>query len=262
MTVFNYSCTKIEYLEIDNESQSVVDYAIADQEFMSMVPLVLKYLPHTYGLKLDSALHKLCNGMTYFGADTTASDTIHKFTLDLAKATCLDSDGKTYTGKAHLTFTNTIHEEGSTAVIKLEQYKRSNHTSTCDSILVTYVGASSNHFTYNVKVIGGQCTSEAFTIKYVCDKTMSFYASAANMLGTPFSSNYGKSQGMSRTGLKFNAEVKVDIVKLNNCTYFSQGKVEHTPEGFKTKLIDFGDGTCDDLANFTIKENTVAFKLK
>jgi hypothetical protein len=38
--------------------------------------------------------------------------------------------------------------------------------------------------------------------------------------------------------------------------------MELTPAGFKKRSVDFGNGSCDDLATFTVNENTVTFKLK
>jgi hypothetical protein len=38
--------------------------------------------------------------------------------------------------------------------------------------------------------------------------------------------------------------------------------MELTPDGFKTRTVDYGNGVCDDNATFTVNGSTVAFKLK
>ena len=73
---------------------------------------------------------------------------------------------------------------------------------------------------------------------------------------------YGEAKGSNRRGLPFSVTINYDIVKHNNCSFFQKGKIEISPEGYKKRLVDFGDGTCDDEGSFTVNENTVAFKLK
>jgi hypothetical protein len=56
------------------------------------------------------------------------------------------------------------------------------------------------------------------------------------------------------------------LTKRANCQFISSGILNLTPEGFKTRTVDYTSGTgkdaCDDDATFSVNGNTVAFKLK
>jgi len=38
--------------------------------------------------------------------------------------------------------------------------------------------------------------------------------------------------------------------------------LELTPDGFKTRTVDFGDGTLDDKATFTVDGQTISFTMQ
>jgi hypothetical protein len=42
----------------------------------------------------------------------------------------------------------------------------------------------------------------------------------------------------------------------------TSGTVDVTPDGFKTRTVDFGNGACDDDATYTVNGQTISFKLK
>ncbi len=78
---------------------------------------------------------------------------------------------------------------------------------------------------------------------------------------------HGAGSGINRTGLVFVRETAGKgyedyVVKHKKCAHIEKGLVKISPIGFKPRLLDFGNGNCDEDATFTINENTVAFKLK
>ena len=51
------------------------------------------------------------------------------------------------------------------------------------------------------------------------------------------------------------------IVKLDNCKFIVAGTIEFHKDGEVIAVVDFGDGTCDNLATKTVNGETTEFKL-
>lgn len=229
-------CSKKETMEVDNETQSVVDYAIADQEFMALVSSASK-----------AALSYTVTGIQNYTYVPTSNGM---------------PDGKERSGMITVRLNGQAKDPGSQAVFKLVNYTASGIVYTCDSIVLTTNESNSNYTSFNVKLINALCMGAGYTIKYKFDRTFTIYP------GVQFADlvtyAYGSASGTNRNNRNFSTtSVKEGaLIKRANCAYISSGTMELTPESFKTRTINFGDGICDNEATFTVNENTVAFKLK
>jgi hypothetical protein len=72
----------------------------------------------------------------------------------------------------------------------------------------------------------------------------------------------GNSSGKNRLGRTFTTDITSGLIKRSDCKYITSGTLELTPEGLRTRTVDFGNGTCDDDATFTVNGQTISFKLK
>lgn len=229
-------CSKKETMEVDNETQSVVDYAIADQEYMALV----------------SSVSRAAMELTVTG--------IQNFTYVPASNNM--PDGKERSGMIAVRFNGQAKEPGYQAVFKLVNYTASGRVYTCDSIVVTTNESNNNYTSFNVKLVNGMCNSSDYTIKYKFDRTFMIYPGF--LYADLVTYAYGSASGTNRKNRNFSTTTLKEgaLVKRANCAYISSGTMELTPENFKTRTINFGDGICDNEASFTVNENTVAFKLK
>lgn len=229
-------CSKKETMEVDNETQSVVDYAIADQEFIALVSSASR-----------SALEITVTGVQNF-TYVPASNSM--------------PDGKERSGMIAARLNGHAKEPGTQTVFKLVNYTASGIVYTCDSIVLITNESNSNYTSFNVKLINGACSTAGYTIKYKFDRTFTIYPGV--MYADLVTYTYGSASGTNRNNRNFSTtSVKEGaLVKRANCAYISAGTMELAPESFKTRTINFGDGICDNEATFTVNENTVAFKLK
>jgi len=225
-------------MEVDNETQSVVDYAIADQEFMALVSAAAR-----------SAL-----------AFTVAG--IQSYTYVPGPPSM--PDGKERSGMLTVKQTGQAKYAGSQCVFKMINCSSSEISYSCDSIVVTTNETNNDYASFNVKLINGVCKTSGYSIKYRFDRTFTIYPGFGALYTDVVCYVYGVASGTNRNNGNFSINVLQgsSLVKRANCPYIRSGIMELTPEGFKTRSVNFGDGTCDDLATFTVKENTVAFKLK
>ena len=72
----------------------------------------------------------------------------------------------------------------------------------------------------------------------------------------------GSSSGKNREGRTFTTTITNPLIKKTNCKWLSSGTLELTPNGFAARTVDFGSGTCDDDATFTVNGQTISFKLQ
>lgn len=287
--LFAFGCKKKETVEVDNETQSSVDNAVADQEYASIVPSVQNHAINTKGTgtsgKLTGAALAPCDVLNWLnqtgssngypmadtlrtGGDTTKYNKAPLYELDLANAsTCPASftDGKPRSGKWIVRVTGPLKWAGNQMIIKLVNHKTNGLiTYSCDSIIITTVTSNTLVTKYNVKLVNGVCTTANWTIKYSSDRTISHYAKG-NPAGTdPVTEVFGTANGINRQGRAFTVNIPQSspLVKHKACQYIDKGVLTLTPEGFRERTVDFGSGACDDDATFTVNGSTVAFKLK
>ncbi len=292
--LFFVACRKKENAEVDNETQSAVDNAVADQEYAAIVPTTNSHAINTKGAgaqdRLSSSGVAACDTLKwlnrtgpYLGypqADTTLKtngtySAAPIYELDLATAgSCASSftDGKTRVGKWLVRITGPLRNANSLMIMKLIGHKTIDAVASrtisysCDSIVVKTVSSTTvtpSNTVFNIKLTGGLCQTAAWNIKYNFDRTITTYPKGKTS-NVPVTEVFGTANGVNREGRAFTVNIPQGSVCIKHkaCPFIDKGILELTPDGFKTRTVDFGDGTCDDNATFTVNGSTVAFKLK
>jgi hypothetical protein len=275
------SCHKKETVEVDNETQSVVDNAVAEQEFMAMVPATNGVAINTKGTGADKNKSMMplspCDSLHLVSGDTNWTMAGHvppTYTMNFnstGAGSCTPiPDGKIRQGILSIRLHGRVKLPNSFMVIKMLNYKAANSdpnkliTYSCDSMVVTT--NSNNPVTgirqFNIKIIGGKCVGNGWTTLYSTDRYIKI-----NMNNDDISI-WGNASGTNRLNRTFTVDVPVGqpLTKHKNCQFISSGILNLTPNGFKTRTVDYASGTggdaCDDDATFSVNGNTVAFKLK
>ena len=249
-------------MEVDNETQSVVDYAIADQEFMALIPAVYQGALHTYAAGAQSGTYTTsCDSLVFVNGKQDSA--VYVFNPSGQTCSLAMPDGKIRTGKVSVRLNGKIKSTGSKITLKLIEYAADGISYSCDSIVLITKESTATYATFGVKLVNGSCKTGDYTIKYKFDRTFLVYPQGDNN-SESVAYIYGEASGTNRQGTNFSTQILQDkpLVKHKTCRYIGRGIMELTPEGFKTRTINFGEGACDDEATFTVKENTVAFKLK
>jgi hypothetical protein len=271
-------CRKKEQAaEVDNETQSAVDNAIADQEYMAVVPATQSHAINTKGTGAQSRTAAVCDTLTLISGDTLWGGPNHvnpTYSMSISKAVCAQSmpDGRFRTGHIKVRLTGKIRNTGSQMIIKFYNYTAAAISYRCDSMIVTTLASGPLYTSFNVKLINGVCqNNNNWSISYSLDRTISFYPKG-NPIGTdPVTMIYGTASGKNRQGRNFTVEIPqaTPLIKYRSCEYISGGIQSLTPESYATRTIDYGYSIspapyngCDEDASYTVNGNTVAFKLK
>lgn len=265
------SCKK--KTEVDNETQSVVDNAICEQQFMAIQPVVNDKGIQESGIKRMTAS---CGTWSILGAisgtntPNVASDTVVNgngffqngpvtFQIDFGTG-CLSNDGLSLrTGIIKIKCAKRWSKYGNPVTIDLQNYKVNNVTYS-GQIITTRVDS----VTLTTQVINGHCTDGSWNIDYTCTKTIKQIGgfSTKNIEADDVISITGNSSGKNRENRNFSTNITNALIKKSNCKFITSGSLDLTPDGLKTRTVDFGNGTCDDDATFTVNGQTISFKLK
>lgn len=269
--IFLDSCKKKE--EVDSESQSVVDNSICEQQFMAITPVINEKGINEAGIKRVNS----CETWSILGALGNATitpsenDTLDSngdgyfdngpvtFQIDYGTG-CLSFDGLSYRkGIIHITTAKRWNYYNNTATIDLLSYKVNN---------VTYSGqmkiSKPDSVTFTMEVINGRCTDGNWTIDYSCSRTIKQIAgfNTKSDESDDVISIEGSSSGVNREGRAFSTSITSPLIKKSNCKWITSGTLDLTPTGFKSRTVDYGSGSCDDNATYTVNGQTISFKLK
>lgn len=265
------ACQKKQVQQVDNESQSVVDHTIADQEYSVLAPLTLQFAINTNGTGAQgNATHNTCDTLSRLSGDTLFGSLVHLadpvYRLYVPSTTCGQTmpDGGERSGSLQVRLTNKMHLTGAQCIIKLNDYVANHVQYTCDSVVLTTLASSTSSTTFNVKLINGLCLGSGWAVKFNFNRTITCYNSGGPDGAEPYYTMDGTANGLNRNGTSFTSTINtaLPLKKYRSCRFISAGQMDLTPDGFKTRTIDFGNGTCDKDATFTVNGNTIAFNLK
>lgn len=255
------SCKK--KTEVDTETQSVVDNSICEQQFMAIQPVVNDKGIQENGIKRINS----CETFSIIAGDTTdvGGDKIYDngpvtFQINYGTVGCTANDGTIKTGTLNITtpnkwsaFTNSV------ITIDLVNYKVNG---------ITYSGqikiTKPSTLVITCEVVNGHCSNGTWNIDYAGTKTLTQIGgqNTPNIEADDIFSITGSSSGKNRENRNFTTSITSALIKKSNCKFITSGTLDLTPSGLKTRTVDFGSGTCDDDATFTINGQTISFKLK
>lgn len=260
------SCKKED---IDIESTSATDNALCEGEFSRIFPQVNGiavgdsgvqkgiYFPFPSGgcpdYRIDSV--DIANGFPvtmwlYYGMDNDGDG--------YYEITCTGNDGKKRQGVIEAVFSAPWNSVNSSVTINLINYYVNS---------VKYEGTitvTRGNGTFSQTVANGKCSSSGWLIKWNSTRTITtLLGDSANVFDDVILIS-GSANGVDRNGKKFHVfvEPSAPIRREMGCPYIVSGKQIVKPEGKKDRMIDFGDGTCDNKATLTIDGNTFEFTLK
>lgn len=275
------SCKKTTS-DVDSETQSVIDNSICEQEFSQIQPTATSRAINTKGTGAVSkgvatASINPCDTLKLLSGDTAfvtggVGHVNPTYEYDFSTCPNVNGDNITRTGKYNIRLTGPIKKTGAQMIIKLQNYKvNTTITYACDSMVITTLGTVFTNtttgsvpvsYSFRIQVFNAVCTGgTGWTIKYSSDKTIT-----VNTQGTATGTDdviviSGTSNGTNRNGVTFDVSIH-NITKAASCKFISSGTLDLTPHGYSVRTVDYGNGTCDDDATYTVNGQTVAFKMK
>lgn len=192
----------------------------------------------------------------------------YKMTIDFgAGTTC--SDGKTREGKLIGVFSGKWNVVGSQLTITPENYSVTSlagikYDFTFDKT-ITYNGLNmQGHRVYNTVIVNALLSSTSGTIQWKSDRSVEWVEGYGSTDITSY--RYlvtGSASGKATNGVTFTAQITQPLDIRNACAYrVVAGVLEVTPTGGIPRVINYGNGTCDDKAELTMGSFTTTLVLR
>ncbi len=261
LALFFNSCKK---KEIDNETQSITDNILCEQEFMRIIATINAKAINNQGVKrLSGGLNLNTHSCPH---DSTIGDTTWVSTTDLPGILlnygtgCTDDiDGKLRSGKIEARFSKSFDSIGCVVTITLSNYIVSglNYSGT-----VRYTKNSPTSF--NLEITNGVCSKLPWSIQWNSTR-MVVWKSGFN---TPVDETddvieiTGTASGVNREGKPYEVVIKTPLSKTTNCKWLQSGTFEITPKDLKVRTVDFGSGSCDNEGTYSIEGKTIRFVMQ
>lgn len=208
--------------------------------------------------------------------DTLGNPFPISFTLNFGLSNCIDSDGRRRKGRLICELDQDWQERGATVKVSSDGYHINNHEISGSAIL-TNLGNNDSGFPFFESVISNvvitsdarpSTTWEALqSIVHIEGAETRFFTfdSASNGI-------YGSSaqlddvfmiseisSGINSDGRSYSAESTDDLRLDLNCRYITGGIIDLEPEFLTPRIIEYGNGNCDDQGLISIgdKEYTL-----
>lgn len=221
----------------------------------------LAYQLGANGMKTSAEDNSRLNGCATITIDTTVMP--HVMLIDFGEENCLGGDGKWRRGQIIVTFTGPYHQPGTVITLTFNNYYvNDNHVQ--GSKVMTNLGPNEDGHPEYSTVVDGSVTlndgggviswqSERLRTWIEGYNTPMWYDNVFLITGSGTRS-HSNGAGFTRTILE-------PLRKELTCHHFVSGVVQTVPVNRPTRTLDYGDGTCDNIATVTVGNRTFIIRL-
>lgn len=210
-----------------------------------------------YASKDDVAMleKEACNVIVTI--DTTSAT--KSITIDWGSTNCDCNDGKQRRGKIITTFTGHYRDSGTMIThTPVNYYVNDNKIEGTKT--VTNMGTNSDGNPYfNIAINGTVTMSGGDVFTYTSTRVRTWVAGHTTVFNF-FDDEYditGSASASSTNGNGYEALITSALHVKVGCAYVTKGTLEFTPTGKAMRVIDYGDGACDQ--TFTVTINGITY---
>jgi hypothetical protein len=181
-------------------------------------------------------------------------------TIDFGTTNCLCADGRYRRGKIIVRFTTDVLTRRAGAVVTRVDYFVNDNQHTATRTFTDIGGGSFTVDVTNASIIrannGG---THSWTANWTFTRTAGY--------GTPqvaddVYSVTGSATGTNRKNVGYTSTIQTPLIKRADCPkYFVQGTIGVTNTNSKVMTLDYGTGTCDNVATVTVNGRTRTIQL-
>ena len=242
----------------DNDTSAAADNALAEGTYNDVNNISDQAASGTLTSYLatsdydNKSIRSACANVTN---DTTV--TPHLLTIDFGATNCLCNDGRNRRGKINVSYSGQYKDSASTHTITFTSYYVNDNQVLGTKTVTNNGHNAAGNLSYAV-VVNGQIikASGGGTITWTSIRTREWIIGEL----TPVWSDdvyliSGSANGTSASGNTFTMSITSPLRKEIGCRHIVSGSLMLTPSGKPTRYINFGSGTCDNLATVTINGN-------
>lgn len=263
VVMLTFSCKKSDNNPNQNEADSFKKDALVESTFNEVAEIADQaWNSVAYQLKSTEGGNFIFSPCATITVDTVSMP--HVMTIDFGPENCLCHDGKYRRGQIIVTFTGRYREPGTVKTRTFnEYYVNDNHVE--GQSVVSNMGFNDDGFIYFTIAVEGTITfaNGEGTWTWMSNHTKTWIEGyeTFSWLDDVYLIE-GNSSSTFLDGGTVSRQIILPLRRELTCHHFVSGSIEITRENKPTRLLDFGDGTCDDIATVTINGETHIIKLK
>ncbi|MSQ78157.1 MAG: hypothetical protein EXR21_00590 [Flavobacteriaceae bacterium] len=263
------SCTRDRWNQTDSDIAG--DNSLADATSDDIFKQADDALSGGDGTLKDADANGSLNGpCATVTADSTSIPGKRHVIIDFGTTNCQGNDGKFRRGKIDIMHDGKPRQAGSVTTVKTIDYYVNDNKVELDKTITNNGFNASNQLSWNIAVNNSKIilaiANGGGTISWSSSRSCTWIAG----INTPkfiFDDKYeisGDGSGTDAKGNSYTMKITSPIVIDFSCNQsrFVKGFFEITPNGKAARVIDFGNGTCDNLASITVGKTTKTFTLK
>lgn len=204
--------------------------------------------------------------MPLSGCATITHDTVsvpHKLTIDFGSNNCLCADGNYRRGQIIVTYAGHYRDPNHQHDIGFSNYFVNDNEVTGNKTVLRVADDASGHPVYNITVNGKIIlANNAGSISHTSMKTRTWVAGYNTPAWMDDEYDITGSGSITRaSGRVFSYQITTPLHVALSCRWIESGVVSITPQGATARTLDYGNGTCDAQASYTVNGKTYSISL-
>ncbi len=266
MIFFLGSCDKTNNPAPDNEFTAVQDDALAKSIFNNTTNIADEaYALSSVNLKSAEATE---NRIFLSSCATVTLDTSvypRVLTIDFGDSNCLCNDGRYRRGKIIVSFTGRYWKPGTVRTTTFENYYVDDNQVEGTKVVTNNGFNDKGHMNWTITV-------NAMITLAKGEGTISWKSQRNREMTAGFLTHKdrwdnifmitGKSEGQRANGIKWSRTITKPLEVKLACRFIVSGTMKIKREGKPVRILDFGDGQCDNLATVTVNGETHTIHLR
>lgn len=201
------------------------------------------------------------------GCATVTHDTVstpHRLTIDFGSTNCLCADGNYRHGQIIVTYTGRYRDANHQHDISFNNYFVNDNQVTGTKSVTRAADDAAGHPVYNISINGQIILANgAGTISASSTRTRTWVAGYNTPMWSDDEYDLTGSGSVTRAnGRTFTYAISTPLHIALNCRWIESGVVTITPQGGNARTLDYGNGTCDAQANYTVNGKTYSISLR
>ncbi len=248
---------------VDNDFNAVKDDAFAESTFDNVTNLA----DEAYALSTNGHFKSSDNIFLGDCATVTLDTTTfpYEMIIDFGDTNCLGTDGRYRRGKIIVTFTGRYWRPGTIITTTFDEYYVNDNQVEGTKVVTNNGFNDAGNMNWDIAVNGMITLANGEgTITWNSQRSREWIEG----INTPFNrwdNIYlitGDAHGERANGLHWTRQITNPLRIELACRFIVSGTVKVIPEGKPVRILDFGDGNCDNEATVTVNGNTYTIYLR
>lgn len=200
--------------------------------------------------------------------DTLVNTNADSITVNYGSSNCVCNDGRSRRGSLLIVYTGKYKDSLTTITITPINYFVNDNKVSGQKTIKNLGHNSAGHLVYeinsNISIVKADNTG---TIQWSGTRHREWLTGEGTLIWSDDkysitgSANGTNANGRSYTSVITPGKPLIRDMSLGCRKHFVSGELQHTPQGKPTRIIDYGNGTCDDKATVTINNTTYTITL-